>query len=477
MRHGIAGALFTILLCTILPDLTSAQDSKSPSASELQQTLKLAASYFRNQVAVHGGYVYYCSEDLTERWGEGKATDSMIVVQPPATPSVGESYLRAYAVTGDSFFLDAAREAGEALVYGQLRSGGWTQVIHFKPPESGRMGAYRKSKGGGFNNSSLDDDQTQAALRFLAKLDKALDFQHAEIHEATLFGLNAMLEAQFACGAFPQVWTGPVEDQPILQANYPKYDWRTEGRIKEYWNNYTLNDGLAGTVAETLIVAHQVYGDDKYQRALTSLGDFLIRAQMPNPQPAWCQQYNHDMQPMWARKFEPPAITGGESQDVMRTLIEIASYTGDLKYLEPIPAAVNYFEQNCMLPDGTLARYYELQTNRPLYVDSKYQLTYDASDAPSHYSWTVSANFKRIKDNYGKLKSGQRLNTTKRRGVDSNRVREVVEQLDEQGRWVSRYEGQRLVGQPKFPVGFRYIASDVFNENIAVLCDFVESTD
>lgn len=477
MRFGITRVLLALLLGILLQGVAVAEDEKGPSVSDVRQKLKLAASYFRNQVAVRGGYVYFCSEDLTERWGEGKATDSMIVVQPPATPSVGESYLRAYAVTGDSFFLDAAREAGEALVYGQLRSGGWTQVIHFEPPESGRMGAYRKSKGGRLNNSSLDDDQTQAALRFLAKLDKALDFKHAEINEATLFGLNALLEAQFACGAFPQVWTGPVEEQPILQANYPKYDWRTEGRIKEYWNYYTLNDGLAGTVAETLILAHQVYGDEKYQRALISLGDFLIRAQMPSPQPAWCQHYNYNMQPMWARKFEPPAITGGESQDVMRTLIEIANYTGDLKYLEPIPAAVNYFEQNCMLPDGKLARYYELQTNRPLYMDSKYQLTYDASDAPSHYSWTVSVNFKRVKDNYRKLKSGQRLNTRKRRGADPNRMREVVEQLDEQGRWGSRYEGQRLVGQPKFPIGFRYISSDVFNENIAVLCDFLESSE
>ena len=31
--------------------------------------------------------------------------------------------------------------------------------------------------------------------------------------------------------------------------------------------------------------------------------------QMPDPQPGWAQQYDYDMRPMWARKFEPAAIT------------------------------------------------------------------------------------------------------------------------------------------------------------------------
>jgi PelA/Pel-15E family pectate lyase len=448
-------------------------DGTTLTDKQVRQSLKLAAEFFRNQVANQGGYVYYCSEDLTQFWGEGKVDGSTIVVQPPATPSVGESYLRCYQVTGDTFFLAAAREAGEALVRGQLRSGGWTQVIHFQPPERGRMGQYRKSKGGRWNNSSLDDDQTQAALRFLAKLDKALEFCHAEIHEATEFGLTALLNAQFDCGAFPQVWSGPVAAQPVLSANYPDYDWRSEGRIKEYWNYYTLNDGLAGSVAETLIVAAEIYGDEKYAGALTRLGDFLVRAQMPAPQPAWCQQYNYAMQPMWARKFEPPAITASESQDVMRALIEIARHTGQHKYLEPIPAAIDYLQRGCLLPDGKLARFYELKSNRPLYMDAKYQLTYDDSDVPSHYSWKVSSQLDRIKRDYLTLKQGGTLERPKFRGADPVGTQRAIEQLDAQGRWVEVFAGEHLMGQPKFPFGFRYISSHTFNVNVAKLCDYL----
>ena len=127
------------------------------------------------------------------------------------------------------------------------------------------------------------------------------------------------------------MWTGPVETQPIVAASYPEYDWRTEGRIKEYWTRYTLNDGVAGQVASMLLEAHRVYQDDRYKAALAELGDFLLLAQMPDPQPAWCQQYGYDMKPIWARKFEPPAVSGGESQDALETLLKVYYATGDTR--------------------------------------------------------------------------------------------------------------------------------------------------
>ena len=85
-----------------------------------------AATFFRSKVASHGGYVYYYSIDLKQRWGEGVATSEQIWVQPPGTPTVGVAYLRAYEATGNRFYLDAATEVAETLVYGQLESGGWT---------------------------------------------------------------------------------------------------------------------------------------------------------------------------------------------------------------------------------------------------------------------------------------------------------------------------------------------------------------
>jgi PelA/Pel-15E family pectate lyase len=443
----------------------------SADRDQALRTMKTAATYFRSKVASHGGYVYYYSLDLKDRWGEGKAGPDTIFVQPPGTPTVGVAYLKAYEATKDRFYLEAAHEAAKALVAGQLQSGGWTQVIHFAKPERGKLGKYRKGAGGSWNFSSLDDDQTQAALKLLMRVDQALRFEDAELHEAAKFGLAALLKAQFANGGFPQGWQGPIDRKVATKASYPDYDWRNEGKVREYWNYCTLNDNLAGTVADVLIEAHQIYKDDAFKIALQKVGDFLVSAQMPDPQPGWCQQYSDAMIPIWARKFEPPAITGWESQDAMRTLIRIASHTGKKEYLEPIPRALAYFRKS-LLPDGQVARFYELKTNRPLYMDAQYRLTYDASAAPGHYGWTQPARFDDIEKRMKAVERGESIPSA-RPQISRDEMRKIIQALDDQGRWISTYAGERLVGQPRFAERFRYLSSDVFSRNLETLSHVV----
>ena len=229
-----------------------------------------ASTFFFSNIASHGGYVYYYSVDLKHRWGEGIATRDQIWVQPLGTPTVGMACFKAYEATGNRFYLDAATKAAEALVYGQLQSGGWTNCVDFDP-RGGRVAQYRNGRGGGNpvrrplreNNSSLDDGQTQSAIQLLVRVDKALGFQRKDVHESVRVALDALLAAQFPNGGFPQVWTGPVTKQPVIE-----------------------------------------------------------------------------------------------------TLMEIYRVTSDRKYLEPIPRALVYLKRS-ILPDGKLARYYELKTNNP----------------------------------------------------------------------------------------------------------------
>ncbi len=222
MKRPSARFLFLWLLGTVASaELVRAQPGEAALRDEALRALKLAASFYHSKVASHGGYVYYCTVDLDQRWGEGKASPDTIFVQPPGTPAVGMAYLKAYAATGDKFYLGAAREAAEALVFGQLQSGGWAQVIHFAKPERGRLGWYRKARLGSWNVSSLGDGQTRAALELLMRVDRALAFKHADLHESALYGLDALLKAQYANGAFPQGWRGPIESKPVLKARFP----------------------------------------------------------------------------------------------------------------------------------------------------------------------------------------------------------------------------------------------------------------
>ena len=279
-----------------------------------------------------------------------------------------------------------------------------------------------------------------------------------------------MFTAQFPSGAFPQVWLGPVAPHAAEQASFPDYDWRTENRIKDYWDLPTLNDDLAGQVARTLRDGWEIYQDKACRDALVKLGDFLLLAQMPEPQPAWAQQYDTKMRPVWARKFEPPAIAGRESMDVLETLLQIHRLTGDAKYLAPFPPALAYLRRS-VLPDGRLARYYELRTNKPLYMTRDYQLTNDDAQLPEHYGWKIDARLDAIEVAFTVAKARGAVAAAP--PAKEEDVRRILRELDAEGRWISTYAGGMIVGQPKFKLGQIYIASEVFSKNLETLSSYL----
>ena len=241
---------------------------------------------------------------------------------------------------------------------------------------------------------------------------------------------------------------------------------------------YTLNDNVTGYVADVLIAAHHAYDDDRYEAALRRLGDFLVLAQMPSPQPGWAQQYDYEMRPIWARKFEPPAIASDETMEVIDTLMQIADLTGEKKYLEPIPAAAKWLNRS-RLPDGQFARYYELSSNRPLYMNrtgKQYHLTYDDSDLPDHYGWKIDDRTAALGRMFNRAKAGIAPHGSPSPKELAARAKQAIESLDDQGRWISRFDGQRLVGQAKMPVGTEYLSSAVFGKNMLAICDHLDAT-
>lgn len=478
--------LTLLLLLTAVHNLGNVCDGQTSSKIDsIKARLKEAVKSFRTKTARHGGYVYHHSLDNSNRWGEGLASATEIWVQPPGTPTIGEAFLRGYSATGDQFYLDIANETASALIYGQLKSGGWTNAIDFNP-NSKRSADYLNGKGRGKNYSSLDDDQTTAAIRFLIRADQANKFQNKAIKQSVELALESLLAAQFDNGAFPQVWKAAVKSSPHnpeknqaqnLNANFPKYDWRTEGRIKNYWDLYTLNDNVTGNVAVTLKLADEVYKSDRYVNALKKLGEFLIRAQMPEPQRGWAQQYNYEMQPVWARKFEPPGVSGDETQETIETLMVIAAGTQERKYLRPIPAALQWLQRS-ELSDGKLARYYELKTNRPLYMNRKgkeYSLTYSDKNLPDHYGWKTKSRVARLRKMHNELVANDSFELKKKSVPKIESVDQLISKLDADSLWITIYSAKKLVGQPKFKTGERYISSQLFAKNVETICDFLEA--
>ncbi len=468
-----------LLLGSAVPCAARSDDAQL--RRQAAEALRRATEFFTTQVATEGGYLWRYSEDLERREGEGRASDTTVWVQPPGTPSVGMALVRAYQDTGEAYLLEAAREAGYCLIRGQLESGGWDYRIEFSPERRKRY-AYRADAGeeerGGRNTSTLDDNTTQAALRLLMQLDKTLDFADAKIHEAATFGLDRLVAVQYPIGAWPQRFVAPCDPDefPVKKAGYPE-SWSREYPGKSYSAFYTFNDNAIRDVIDVMFMAHDVYGDERFRAAADRAGQFILLAQMPEPQPAWAQQYDADMHPAWARKFEPPSITGGESQGVMRTLLDLYRRTGDRKYLEPLPRAVRYFRRS-ELPDGRLARFYELRTNKPLYFTKQYELTYSDADMPTHYAFKVGNGIDRIERDYQRLaeldpSELRREPDKKARKASASeiaRVESVIAALDDRGRWV---ETGRLKYHGDDDPTRRVIDSRTFTHNVGILARYL----
>ncbi len=427
--------------------------------------MKKAATSLRS-ISTEGGYLWAYSEDLTQRRGEAKATFTQIWVQPPGTPTIGMAFLDAWRVTDDPLYLKLAFDAGEALVRGQLESGGWDYRIDFArlPPRR--------------NVTTFDDNTTQSAIRYLMKLATlgVEEPRKESVRRAVKTALEKMMEAQYPNGAWPQRYDGKERDPdayPVIKAslpqNYPRHYTK-----EDYHKHYTINDDAQRDGIMALLEASHRFEDERFREAALRGADFLILAQLPEPQPAWAQQYNQRMEPAWARAFEPPAVTAGESVGVMRLLLDVYKLTGEKRFLAPIPRAIDFLERSAIAPNKW-ARFYELNTNRPIYGDRDGKIHYTLEELSEErrngYSWQGSYGIPKLRKAYESASKADvpvdwkhvKKPSIKDRKALESRVREIIEALDDQGRWLTEKDD-----------GSRWIDTRVFSRNMATLTDYLD---
>ena len=163
------------------------------------------------------------------------------------------------------------------MLQGQLISGGWSESIEFDPQARARV-AYRVDSsevGKRRNLTTFDDDKTQSAIRFLLRLDVAMEQRDAVIHEAVMYALNGVFAANIptVLGLNVTMAKRATFKCPQRSASYPK-EWPREFPDKKYTTYYTLNDSTLVDLIETLIEASDVYADANYLEAARSRGDF-----------------------------------------------------------------------------------------------------------------------------------------------------------------------------------------------------------
>ena len=279
------------------------------------------------------------------------------------------------------------------------------------------------------------------------RVDVALEGTDPLIRDAVDYGLGKVIEAQYPNGAWPVRFDRRVPNSQgwaAWRARYPKTWSRTRVEIEDRLF-YSTNDNLIGDMIHVFLVAHRLYGREEYLATAIRAGEFLLAAQLPAPQPGWAQHYNREMEPIWGRKFEPPAVASWETRRAIDALLDLYLATGFERYREAAGRAAAWLAAS-PLPDGRWARYYELRTNRPLYMTSDYALTHDDGDTPRHYSFKGRFDVPRALERYRTLSRRDHVVVPAALAAEdpaqtladqlAPEAARVVAALDGQGRWL-----------------------------------------
>lgn len=430
----------------------------TPTTSEVNSALDKAAKAFYS-INNNGGYVGIYSVDFSETYGEGfyeSASPDEIWVQPPGTPSVGEAYLRMYELTGNMEYLEFATEAALSLCWGQHLEGGWDHRVDVSHRLEDPNKITRHS-----GRCTFDDKISQAPMMFLMKLDTYIDREW--LTESIELAMNFMMESQFDNGAWPQWYP--------LRGGYHDY--------------YTFNDNVINDNIRVMMHAYQQYGNKKFLESAEAAGQFMIDSQWKSPQFGWAQQYNHNMEPAWARRFEPPGICSAVTVRNINSLIDLYLFTGNEKYLNPIPNAIHWLRES-QISDNLWARLYEVGTNREVYGDredgDKLHYDYDSISERERtsYGWRGSYGASNAFARFEYLQAHGNLEgyDVSDSGTDDTmelrkQAASVINNLNKDGFWVTERTGWDTDAGAQFSRSV--ISSGAFVNNINILCDYLES--
>lgn len=386
-----------------------AQGATAPEHADVEATMRRATAFMVEKVAYRGGYLWNYLPDMSRRWGEMEARETQIWLQPPGTSSMGHLFLDAYHATGDEYYYRAAEQVAAALMWGQHESGGWNYLIDFAGERSlrdwyatiGRNGWRLEEFQHYYGNATFDDQTTTDAATFLLRL--YMEKRDARYRAPVDRAIQFVLDSQYPIGAWPQRF-------PL------SHEFSKKGRA-DYTSYYTFNDDVGWENVAFLIQCYQVLGERRLLEPIARGMDFFVRSQADAPSPGWALQYTPDLKPAGARTYEPLALATHTTATNIGHLIDFFELTGDTRYLERIPEALEWLEKvRLPTPDPTgrtHPTFIEPGTNRALYVhrrgsnvvNGEYYVDYDATRPIGHYPATRRIDTAALRKRYAEART------------------------------------------------------------------------
>jgi PelA/Pel-15E family pectate lyase len=332
-------------------------------------------------------------------------------VQPPGTADMGNLFLDAYHATGDDYYYQAAEKAADALIAGEIPTGGWNYFIDFGGPEATRQfydtvgkNAWRLEEFQHYwGNATFDDNGTAETLKFILRLyAEKLDPKYgAEVRR----DVNFILDSQYPSGGWPQRF-------PL------KHEFVHHG-LADYTSYITFNDNVTAENVDYLIMANEVLQDQRLLPAIHRGMDIYLLTQQGQPQPGWALQYTpDDLKPAAARSYEPKALATHTTASAIEQLMHFYRLTGDSRYLARIPEALDWLD-SVRLPDKLIKNgrayptFVEIGTGKVLWLhrsgsnvtNGHYYTSDDPEHVIGHYGSTRAIDVARLRREYKRLKA------------------------------------------------------------------------
>ena len=167
--------------------------------------------------------------------------------------------------------------------------------------------------------------------------------------------------------------------------------------------------GLMGAFAAVYLRA----GHPRHLEGLSSAANFILSTQI-NRGPGtgcWAEIYDLNLQPAWARDWEPPAISARAVRDNIQLLLWIYSMTGDVKYLGAARDGVACITG--LIPTERAVGYWlSLKTGNPIYSENHrvYDLGNPADLTTLREAYGLEAEDDEIRERFLGMVSGHRIN-------------------------------------------------------------------
>lgn len=443
--------------------------------NEARQAMRRATQYMMDKVSYDGGFVWNYLPDLSRRWGELEARPTMVWLQSPGTPDMGQVLLDAYHATGDEYYYESARRVASCIVRGQLPCGGWNYLIDFEPEDSlrawyatiGRQAWRLEEFQHYYGNATFDDKATKHCAEFLLRF--YLEKRDEAFRDPLKRAVGFFVESQYPSGGWPQRY-------PLMN------DHPFRGKA-DYSSFITLNDDVMTENIDFLLQCYATLDMSELKEPILRAMHLLCALQQPAPLAGWADQYTpDDLCPAHARSYEPRSVNTGTTVNMIYAMMEFYRLTGDKHFLDGIPAAIDFLKR-CELPRSLallvrrtplqddeilVPRFINPDDKKPMYVhrmgsnvaNGAYYTDSVTSATIAHYSSFHTVSIGKIEEALRQTRSLIQKDLVRnsplnwcgkghapeyyytegwgmRPGQEPLPVDEVVSSLDPQGRWFS----------------------------------------